>query len=514
MLVYSGSRWDTEQEFHWLDTGNQTQVTALYPVYNNFTYTEENLYQNHALEDILYVREDYPARKNIHLLFKHLFSMLTLHLSVELQKDLQKLEITSPTIVSQIQPESAEITLDNNKCHTSSIQTPNPSGSYSFIIPPAENISISITVHTAGKQYTTRLATRSFIGNEQYQYSLKTSEKIPGITTAEEWIAFSQLFNHPASITEYQGKTLAEFGETVNGITTYRLLNDIDFNGTDCSHLEHIGNSLPGTPFSDTFDGQGHTIFNMEIPSHSGTTGLFGAIGSAGIIKNIHLNSCKKTLKKTPKSGSGTALLTGMNYGIINNCSVEKGTLNSSEQTTPTGGIVGHTYGTIINCHVKDITLKSKETSCGGIAGYSQGNIINCFSANNNITASSSNSGGISGRSNFELPTNIINCYIYNLKISKTKGGLFYGTANNSTITHCFYLHTSNSYASALTGSGKNNQTTGNFSYQPDFTYNSIPVYQLLNQWITETAPLLYPKLSFTHWKDGANSLPGLLMQE
>ena len=46
--------------------------------------------------------------------------------------------------------------------------------------------------------------------------------------TAEDWIAFSQLINSN-TFTQYKGKTLDDFGETMNGITTYYLLNDIDF---------------------------------------------------------------------------------------------------------------------------------------------------------------------------------------------------------------------------------------------------------------------------------------------
>ena len=52
--------------------------------------------------------------------------------------------------------------------------------------------------------------------------------------TAEDWIAFSQLINSN-TFTQYKGKTLDDFGETMNGITTYYLLNDIDFKDVDCT---------------------------------------------------------------------------------------------------------------------------------------------------------------------------------------------------------------------------------------------------------------------------------------
>ena len=73
---------------------------------------------------------------------------------------------------------------------------------------------------TNGKKYTTQLETKSFTGNKEYTYHLKTFEKTPGIITAEDWIAFSQLINSN-TFTQYKGKTLDDFGETMNGITIY-----------------------------------------------------------------------------------------------------------------------------------------------------------------------------------------------------------------------------------------------------------------------------------------------------
>ena len=98
---------------------------------------------------------------------------------------------------------------------------------------------IAINMVTNGKKYTTQLETKSFTGNKEYTYHLKISEKTPGIMTAEDWIAFSQLINSN-TFTQYKGKTLDDFGETINGITTYYLLNDIDFKDVDCTELKQI----------------------------------------------------------------------------------------------------------------------------------------------------------------------------------------------------------------------------------------------------------------------------------
>lgn len=287
---------------------------------------------------------------------------------------------------------------------------------------------------------------------------------------------------------------------------TYRLLNDIDFEGVDCSKLEQIKEN---DKFNDIFDGEGHTILHLAPKTQWGTTGLFAKIGISGILKNIHIKSCNSRFDKSPSSKQGAGILAGINYGIITNCSVENGVLNSTEQSTPTGGIVGYSYGDIINCSTTDMTIKGKDNFCGGIVGVSQGNIINCFSANNNIAGTGSN-GGISGESIPNPTTAIYNCYVYALQIKKLKGGLFYGTATNSTVIHCFYP----SASFALIGSGSNNQATNNQIFQSDFTYDSTPIYQLLNEWINSQAPILYPNFTFTHWTDGGNDLPAIFLKQ
>lgn len=511
ILTYIDCQWKAENAFDWIEGMGKASITALYPVYSDLAYTKNNLYSNNTLEDVLYVKDEFPAGEDIHLQFKHLFSLLTLHLSEELQNNFRKIEITCPTTVFNIEPESVQITFASNEKHTASITQLSSSGNYSFIVPPAENMAITIDIYTDEKQYTTQLEPKSFISNHEYTYHLKISEKTPGIVTAEDWIAFSQLINHK-NMTEYNGKTLNDFGEMLDGVMTYRLLNDINFDKVACTKLEHIGINNKKM-FEGIFDGQGHTISNLTPKSSDGTTGLFGYIASSSTVKNIHIKASSTTLKQTPGSSLGTGLLAGVSYGNITNCSVEDGEIISTAQTTPTGGIVGDLRGgKIINCHALNIRLIGK-SSTGGIAGYSYGKILNCFSANNNIKGKD-NSGGISGKSNNDSSTIIANCYVYANTISTTgKNGLFFGVASNSTITQCFY-----SPQSALIGDGTssiNNTVSQNTLYHSDFTdKTSVPIYHLLNQWIDETAPTLYPDYTFTRWTDGGENLPALFDSE
>lgn len=508
VLTYIDNHWKAENELDWTDMAGNTNITALYPVYSDLAYTKENLYRNESLEDILYVNDEFPAGNNINFQFKHLFSLLTLHLDENLQTDFQKIEVTCPVVVSSIEATSAQVMLATNEVHTSSITQISSSGNYSFIVPPAENITINIEMQTNGKKYFTQLQSKSFYGNQEYTYHLKTSEKTPGIVTAEDWIAFSRLMNHN-NITEYNGKTLNDFGEMIDGVMTYRLLNDIDFEGVDCSKLEQIKENKE---FNDIFDGQGYTISHFIPHSGNGTTGLFAKIGKTGIVKDLHMKSCSVTIGPKPGSKSGIGIIAGINMGIITNCSVKAGTLNGIAQPTTTGGIAGVSKGSIVNCLVANMKITSGENSCGAITGHSQGYILNCGSVNNKIE-SKTYYGGISGNSSSELPTYINNCYVYNITASKTNGGLFYGTAKNSTYSHSFY-ETSKSNIQYLIKENNNNIKTNIFKYESDFTYNSIPIYQLLNQWIDETAPTLYPDYTFTRWTDGGENLPAIFVTE
>lgn len=509
VLSYSGQQWETSNTLNWHETEETACITALHPVYPDLTYTEENLYENGTLQDILFVKNDFPARQAIRFQFKHLFSSLTLHLTGILKESFQKLEIKCPVVVSSVDAITTQVALDYNKEHTTSIVQPEASGIYSLIIPPAENVPITITIYTSDKMYTTQLPTRSYTGNQDYQYKIKVTEQQgPGIATAEEFIAFSILINSKIT-TEYNGKTLKDFGETIDGVTTYRLLNDIDFEGVNCSKLEHIGNT--SRYFNDIFDGQGYTISNLTLKSAYSTTGIFGHVGKTGVIKNLHAKSCGATI--TGSSSSGAGVIAGLSLGTILNCSVENCTLTSA-QGLPLGGIVGASQNAIINCQVQNSVLNSLN-STGGIAGSSSGVVLNCFSVYNKIESDDSYYGGICGMS-INNPTIISNCYIYSLSLKKKSYcGLIVGAAKSSTITHCYYT---SSGTIGLTGSNKdtsNNKLSDNISYNSNFTdtANGIPIYELLNQWIDTEAPTLYPDITFLRWeKDEENNLPAIFM--
>lgn len=509
ILSYSGTQWEASGILNWNGSEGMAYVTALHPVYPDLTYTEKNLYESGTLQDVLFVSEEFPARQAIHLRFKHLFSSLTLQLSGALQEDFQKLEVHCPVVVSAVDASTAQVSLNYDKGHTTSIVQPDASGIYSLIVPPAKDMPVTVTIHTSDKVYTTQLPTRSFVANQDYRYKIKVQQQGPGIATAEDWIAFSVLTNGQ---TEYNGKTLKDFGETIDGVTTYRLLNDIDFEGVDCSDLLHIGKDKNG--FGDIFDGQGYTLSNLPLKISDKYIGVFGYINKNGIVKNLHAKACNAKDTKETEKIRYAGVIAGSNLGIILDCSVDNCSLTVTQKTTHMGGIAGSSQNMIANCYVQNSVLDSYD-SVGGISGYNSGDILNCFSAYNRINSRSNYGGGICGRTETSTPNTYKNCYIHSVTLrNNSKHGLIIGEARLATVTHCFYPFSNNIN---LTGNyNSENKVSGNFTYNTDFTEteSGTPIYELLNQWIDTEAPTLYPDFTFTRWTDGGSNLPAVFIKE
>lgn len=274
-----------------------------------------------------------------------------------------------------------------------------------------------------------------------------------------------------AELTTFASKVNS--GTTFSGKTIY-LMEDISLLGTHTP----IGTST--APFSGTFDGNGHTISNLNISSSTTDyVGLFGYVQN-GTIKNVVVSS-------------GT--ITGQNYvgavagycsGTIENCE-NKSTVNG---TNYVGGIVGSLSGNIKYCKNSGSITGSAEI--GGIVGAivsSEMLIENCLNTGN-VTASSQNVGGIVGNLAHATPTATIkNCvnegaingsvervggiigtgdierdgtgrvYINNCKNKGTitsngsrAGGIVGGGLNNATYEYCFNYGAVNGQGSYIGG--------------------------------------------------------------
>lgn len=175
----------------------------------------------------------------------------------------------------------------------------------------------------------------------------------------------------------------------------YVLANDIDLSGRD---FTPIGNTDSGA-FEGSFDGNGHTISNLDVFSGK-YAGLFGY--NDGTVKNLTLSNV--SVYGTRYIG-GVAAYNAEN-GKIENCSVTGGKVYSDGgvYSISIGGICGVNEGVIKgNFSNKAVIEAINNTECygGGISGLSNKTIDGIFFNFANITVKSHNNrpyaGGVVG---------------------------------------------------------------------------------------------------------------------
>lgn len=156
--------------------------------------------------------------------------------------------------------------------------------------------------------------------------------------------------------------------------------NDIDFN---YSYIKLFSES---NPFIGNYNGNGHTINNLLFSNgdYYKDFGMFSAIGSKGVVKNIKFNNT------TVSCGNSAGVVAAINDGTIENCKVygTVDTVNTSRDFThETGMVCGLNRGKIINCSAKG-TVSAKYDSekdaryikshGGGIVGNNTGLVTLC----------------------------------------------------------------------------------------------------------------------------------------
>ena len=491
IFVFTGSQWESTNTSLSPDKSITTNLTALYPAYNNeenSVLITSNPYIEYALTDVLVAKSTFTSETEIDLVFKHLFAKFTLHVASSLADKINQIEVIAPKVTS-INGIDGSFTVSTNETH-STLLSKDESGAYSCILPTIENCNLTIIINP-GENEIRHTLTHDFESGKKYECNITQTDTRPGIRTAEDLIDFSLLINGKSSLT---GKTLSDFGETVNGRTTYRLLADIDLENIQSSTLFPIGYN-DSRPFADIFDGQGHVICNLTIPDKSinstlytHISSLFGCIGENGIVKNLNIYNAKTISSPSCNNVGGIAT---QNRGLIENCSVRNSSLN---KVAKVGGICGtlSSTGYIINCHTSNNVFEGNET--GGIAGNLAGTVLNCFMYNNNFlnTKDGTFNGGISGQSN---EGQIHNCYIYQATIPNYWGAVL-GKSSNTTMRKFYYNN-----CAYFVYTGKHSTSSNAIKYNENFKVDGTHISILLNDWISTTGQTQYPNLTFRAWK-------------
>lgn len=499
-LSYNGSNWEGENLPEWEDS-QQPAVSCSFcpPLYRN----HQSFYQNGFLCDQLYAQATTNYGENIHLSFQHLFARIVFNVSSKLNNQISLIEFTPSLSVTEINPDSREMFYQDTASPMRMEQDEN--GVYVFLVPPA-TLSIHIHIYTTtGEDYESQLEEHAFSSGYEYTCSIKQAGEDPGISTVEDFIAFTHLINGEV----YGNRSLEEFGEKTGEITTYYLLNNLTFTEEESTQIQMIGKYKRGDSsgkglFNDVFDGKGHSLNNLHFEQTvdgNYYAGLFSGISSTGVVKDLVLEQA--VYKKGKGESDNEAFLIGINQGEINNCSLRSCTIEAITESNLFGCLANLNAGTIINCHVDSVQLKTKTPQGNALTRYNQGGkIINCAVTNCNFSKAKNKSGLIcSITKNGE----ILNCY---LKGNKSKNHVICLQATDSNIRCCYY------------DSNPQKTPIGNLSTIPPS--DSIMRYvstaeekgilpTILNQWILDSGKRLFPHLTFLSWEKG-ETLPAILV--
>lgn len=185
--------------------------------------------------------------------------------------------------------------------------------------------------------------------------------------------------SNPYQITT--AKQLQDINNDLSGC--YVLTADIDLAQVD---FAPIGGDAETGSFSGVFDGNGHTISNLNVFAGK-YAGLFGC--NEGVIKNV-------VLKDVNVYGSryvGGVVAENTSYGTVSACTVQSGNVRSDGSVSEIniGGICGINNGCFQSEFMNgaDVTAQTNSTSIciGGIIGW---NILS-----ENLTINATNTGNI-----------------------------------------------------------------------------------------------------------------------
>lgn len=506
-LTYENGMWKHGGALSWNTSGKDASFTAFYPCFESgvWDYYDEDGF----LEDIIYAKGEVSSGMFIELGFQHLFSKIIFEVDGEMNEQIQHITFTPSVQIESVLPLTGEIVLTGTPAEPFQIEKQSD-GIYSFFVPSAHEVTIDIQITTSeGKQLPlATTASQSYQSGYQYTYHLAPEVHEVGIYTVEDFIAFTHLINGMS----YPGRTLDEFGETVDGRTTYYLRNDLHFTEETSKDVQPIGfrrikyTSRKNFAFKDCFDGKGHTLNGLQIITVDVTDsqGLFCDIDEQGVVKNLNMENCSYVNANINNIMQRAGILAGWNEGTIIGCHIKGGKIENKKSGNASG-IVCDNKGSVLNCTVNDMQFIGNELRIGGLCYDNSADIINCgvmrCSAISNKCA-----GGLCY--NVASGSTILNCYVYSLDAENTDAGaLFYQGNNSVTITiNCYYQ--------------------GDVSLKPiynTFTYNKGAVYtygadftvtdkgcsllEALNGWVEDNQGK-YSGYSLDYWQKGDENIP------
>ncbi len=214
-----------------------------------------------------------------------------------------------------------------------------------------------------------------------------------------------------------------------------------DASNSDWYSSEKGWSSYRGGGVRGVYDGNNKTVSNLYMKDTQAYIGLFYAVSENAIVKNLKLTNINI------EGGQMVGGITGINYGLIQNCSVS----GSAKGSNAVGGLVGSIYagdgilGTVERCSA-NCTVTASIFASGGLVGHNYGSISNSHSAGT-VNSTSTQAGGLA----YTQGGTVTNCY--SITVISDKGAGFSG--GSGTITNCFWDTTVSGAATSGGGTGK-----------------------------------------------------------
>ena len=186
-----------------------------------------------------------------------------------------------------------------------------------------------------------------------------------------------------------------------------------------------------GTSFTGVFDGNEHSIILLAIEANEPSNcflGLFGEIGSGGLIKNVGIEDVNIT------GNWYIGGLCGENYGSVISC-YSTGTVSGYSYI---GGLCGINNGSIDNSYSTGQVIapvQGEFYSAGGLCGANSGNIGNCH-ATGNVTGAY----GVGGLCGGNYSGNITNCYSTGSVSGYQDTGGLCGYNDSGNVSNCYSI--------------------------------------------------------------------------
>lgn len=476
-LTWTGEYWETSQFPTWDSNQSTADIRAYFPAE---TIKSQQFYnEDGELTDLLCAVHS-CQQSPITLSFQHLFSKVTFRISPSFNRKIQQIIITPSHLISSLTPMAASANFEKNSQMLSVKRGVNQEGEYSIIVPSNQKIILSVKIITSNEEYIVELPEQAYKSGVEYIQTINNQQQGVGIASVEDYIAFSHLINGY----EYSGRSLDEFGETVNGETIYYLLKDLTFTEETSEDVMEIGwkEFYKNTPFNATFEGNYHTIKGLSLTGKSDRLyfAIFGYIGETGKVRNLIINDLSINITDSKSTRIGG--LAGYNSGIIDNCLLQNFTTNSqsTDDDMNVGGICFVNLGTIMNCTVKSFTISGNYKGAGGISYKDQSKITNCHICSFKNT----------NRKAYSAISHVVNdSRLTNILCSQIAGNiLIQSHGNRYVVQHCYYPSTIDLPF--------DNDYTKEFIPYDEKTYqctNGTSVETALNQWVQSDELVLQP---------------------